>query len=50
MKSINSCKSFDSTRDLATLGRWLGILAEELQARLAADEQENRRRAKTLGA
>ncbi|GIL82915.1 hypothetical protein Vretimale_8420 [Volvox reticuliferus] len=47
-KSLLSCKSFESTRDLGDLGRWLSILAEELAQRCREDEATHRRRARTL--
>ncbi|GLI67303.1 hypothetical protein VaNZ11_011489, partial [Volvox africanus] len=47
-KSLLSCKSFESTRDLGDLGRWLAILAEELAQRSREDEEAHRRRARTL--
>lgn len=48
-KSLLSCKSFESTREMVELARWMGILAEELAQRCAEDERVNRRRARTLG-
>ncbi|GIL54943.1 hypothetical protein Vafri_10638 [Volvox africanus] len=47
-KSLLSCKSFEPTRDLGDLGRWLAILAEELAQRSREDEAAHRRRARTL--
>lgn len=49
VKSLNSCKSFEATRSAAVIGRWLGLLAEELAMRMAEDEADNRRRARSLG-
>lgn len=49
VKSINSCKSFDSTSDLLAVATWLGVLCEELAERMSEDEEEHRRRAKSLG-
>ncbi|KAI8462258.1 MAG: hypothetical protein J3K34DRAFT_200570 [Monoraphidium minutum] len=49
-KSLNSCKSFEATSDRAKLSAWIKVLAEELAERLAEDEDDNRRRPKTLGA
>ncbi|KAG1658991.1 hypothetical protein FOA52_008693 [Chlamydomonas sp. UWO 241] len=47
-KSLNSCKAFAATGDGATIERWLGILADELASRLADDEADHRRHARTL--
>ncbi len=49
VKSINSCKSFNATSNLSEIERWMGVLCEELAERMAADEDEYRRHAKTLG-
>ncbi len=49
VKSINSCKSFEASSDVATLARWLHILAAELAERMAEDLAEHRRRPRSLG-
>ena len=36
-KSLNACKSFGGTSDEQTLRRWLGLIADELVDRMAAD-------------
>ncbi|MEW5311792.1 MAG: hypothetical protein WDW38_003478 [Sanguina aurantia] len=47
-KSLMSAKSFEAVSDMAAIGRWATILAEELSQRLAADAMEHRRHARTL--
>jgi hypothetical protein len=49
VKSINSCKSFEPTSDASDVTRWLAVLAAELAERMAEDEADHCRRAKTLG-
>lgn len=49
VKSINSCKSFEPTSDASDVSRWLAVLAAELAERMAEDEADNSRRARTLG-
>lgn len=49
VKSINSCKSFEPTSEPADVSRWLSVLAAELAERMAEDELEHNRRARTLG-
>jgi hypothetical protein len=49
VKSINSCKSFEPTSEPADVSRWLSVLAAELAERMAEDELEHTRRARTLG-
>lgn len=49
VKTINSCKSFEPTSDIGTVTRWLGVLAAELAERMAEDEADHTRRARTLG-
>lgn len=43
-----AAKSFNATSDWRALQRWLGILAEELAARMADDAAAHRRHPKTL--
>ena len=49
VKSINSCKSFEPTSDPAAVSKWLTVLAAELAERMAEDEADHSRRARTLG-
>jgi hypothetical protein len=49
VKSINSCKSFEPLSALPPLQQWLGVLAAELAERMAEDEAEHGRRARSLG-
>lgn len=49
LKSLNACKSFASTSDMADVSRWLHVLSCELAERLAEDEADHSRRARTLG-
>ncbi|KAL6761247.1 hypothetical protein V8C86DRAFT_906953 [Haematococcus lacustris] len=48
IKSINSCKSFNPTSNLAQISRWMEVLADELADRMADDEWEHKRVASTL--
>lgn len=48
VRSINSCKSFTATSNAQDIERWMALLAEELAERLAGDEADHRRRAKSL--
>jgi nucleotidyltransferase/DNA polymerase involved in DNA repair len=45
-KSMLAAKSFSATADMAAIQRWLGILADELAARMAQDEVAHKRRAR----
>ncbi|KAI7843160.1 hypothetical protein COHA_003144 [Chlorella ohadii] len=47
-KSMLAAKSFNPTSDLAALEGWFKVLAQELAARMAADEAQFRRRPKNL--
>ncbi|GAX85201.1 hypothetical protein CEUSTIGMA_g12621.t1 [Chlamydomonas eustigma] len=48
VKSINCCKTFYATSDLLSIEKWMRILAEELAQRMAEDEADHRRKARTL--
>lgn len=47
-RSMMAAKSFRSTGDRAVLSRWMHILAEELAARLASDQEEWGRQPRNL--
>ncbi len=49
VKSINSCKSFEPTSEVSNVSKWLAVLAAELAERMAEDEADHARRARTLG-
>jgi len=49
VKSINSCKSFEPTADLAVVRQWLEVLAAELADRMEEDSTDHQRHARSLG-
>lgn len=47
-KSMLAAKSFEPTSDMADVERWILVLAEELAARMIADNKQFNRRPRSL--
>lgn len=43
-----AAKSFEPTSDMSDIERWFGVLAEELAARMVADNKQFNRRPRSL--